>query len=109
MLKKLIASLALLGAAASITGLGTMATFTSSTAASMSNLTSGQVQIALGAAGPANRLALGASGLLPGDTMQRAFDLSNAAAAGSDDLSAVTLTTTAPTSSLLDTDPSNGL
>jgi hypothetical protein len=109
MVKKLLVTLALVGAAASITAMGTLATFTSSTAATTSNLTTGQVQIALGAVGPANRLTLGATGLLPGDTMTRAFDLSNTAAGGSDPLASVSLTTTAGTSSLLNTDASNGL
>jgi hypothetical protein len=41
--------------------------------------------------------------------MQRAFDLANTAAAGSDALASITLTTAAPTSSNLDADPANGL
>jgi len=107
-MKKVLASCAVLGAAASIAGLGTFATFTSSTNAAATAST-GSVSIALGAAGPANRLTLGASGLLPGDTMQRAVDLANNGVAGSDNLAAVTLTTTASPSSLLDTDATNGL
>lgn len=107
-MKKVLASCAVLGAAASIAGLGTFATFTSSTNAAATAAT-GSVSIALGAAGPANRLTLGASGLLPGDTMQRAVDLANNGVAGSDNLASVTLTTTASPSSLLDTDATNGL
>lgn len=109
MLKKILASVAVLGAAVSIAGLGTFATFTSSTSADQGSLATGSVSIALGAAGPANRLTLGASGLLPGDTMQRAVNLVNTGVAGSDDLGSVTLTTSAPTSSLLDTDATDGL
>jgi spore coat-associated protein N len=106
MLKKVLASCAVLGAAASIAGLGTFATFTSSTSASTTAAT-GSVSIALGAPGVANRLNVGATGLLPGDTMQRAVDLSNTGAA---DLASVTLTTSASTPrSLLDTDATNGL
>jgi spore coat-associated protein N len=103
--KKLTASIAVLGAAASIAALGTFATFTSSTSASHT-VSAGTVSIALGAAGPANRLTLGASGLAPGDTMQRALDLSNG---GSLDLASVSLATTASPSSALDTDATNGL
>jgi spore coat-associated protein N len=103
--KKLTASIAVLGAAASIAALGTFATFTSSTSASHT-VSAGTVSIALGAAGPANRLTLGASGLAPGDTMQRALDLSND---GSLDLASVSLATTASPSSALDTDATNGL
>ena len=109
MLKNIIASIAVLGATVSIAALGTFATFTSSTAADQASLATGSVSIALGEAGPANRLTLGASGLLPGDTMQRVVNLSNSGVAGSDNLGSVTLTTTAATSSLLDTDATNGL
>jgi spore coat-associated protein N len=104
--RKLLASLAVLGAAASIAGLGTFATFTSSTSASHT-VSSGTVTIALGATGAStNRLTVGASAIAPGDTIQRSVDLINQ---GSLDLASTTLTTTAPTSSLLDTDTTNGL
>src|SRR5437870_3784538 len=103
---KVLASLAVLAAAASVAGLGTFATFTSSTTATHT-VSSGTVTIALGAVGAANRLTVNATGVAPGDTMQRAFDLSNT---GSIDLTATpTLTTTASPSSLLDTDATNGL
>jgi len=104
--RKLLASLAVLGAAASIAGLGTFATFTSSTSASHT-VASGTVTIALGATGAStNRLNIGASAIAPGDTLQRSVDLINQ---GSLDLASVTLTTSATTSSLLDTDTTNGL
>ncbi len=104
--RKLLASLAVLGAAASIAGLGTFATFTSSTSASHT-VSSGTVTIALGATGAStNRLTVGASAIAPGDTIQRSVDLINQ---GSLDLASTTLTTTATTSSLLDTDTTNGL
>jgi predicted ribosomally synthesized peptide with SipW-like signal peptide len=103
---KLLSSLAVLGAAASIAGLGTYATFTSSTTASHS-VSSGTLTVALGAVGAANRLTVSATGIAPGDTMQRAFDLSNT---GSIDFAgAPTLTTTASPTSLLDTDATNGV
>jgi predicted ribosomally synthesized peptide with SipW-like signal peptide len=103
--RKLVASVALLGAAASIAGLGTFATFTSTTSANHT-VASGTVTIALGASGPANRLTVGATAIAPGDTIQRAVDLINQ---GSLDLASVTLTTTASPTSLLDTDATNGL
>jgi spore coat-associated protein N len=103
---KLLATVAVLGAAASIAGLGTYATWTSTTSESHT-ISSGTVTIALGATGAAsNRLNVGASALAPGDTVQRSVDLANS---GSIDLSGVTLTTTASPSSLLDTDATNGL
>jgi spore coat-associated protein N len=103
---KLLATVAVLGAAASIAGLGTYATWTSTTSENHT-ISSGTVTIALGATGAAtNRLNVGASALAPGDTVQRSVDLTNS---GSIDLSGVTLTTTASPSSLLDTDATNGL
>jgi spore coat-associated protein N len=103
---KLLATVAVLGAAASIAGLGTYATWTSTTSENHT-ISSGTVTIALGATGAAtNRLNVGASGLAPGDTIQRSVDLTNS---GTIDLAGVTLTTTASPSSLLDTDATNGL
>jgi spore coat-associated protein N len=102
---KILLSLAVLGAAASIAGLGTFATFTSSTSASHT-VASGTVVIALGASGSTNRLSVGATALAPGDTLERAVDVINN---GTLDMASVTLATTATTSSLLDTDATNGL
>jgi hypothetical protein len=104
---KLLASAALHGTAAAAAGLGTFGSFTSSTSASAS-ISSGTVSIALGAAGTAaNRFSVAASGLVPGDTVQRAVTLSNAA--GNQALSSIVLSTVATTSSKLDTDITLGL
>jgi predicted ribosomally synthesized peptide with SipW-like signal peptide len=104
--RKLLTSVAILGAAASIAGLGTYATFTSS-ASQSHTIASGTVTIALGATGAStNRLNIGASALAPGDTIQRSVDLTNS---GTLDLASITLTTTASPSSALDTDTTNGL
>src|SRR5437870_9103861 len=104
--RKLVASVAVLGAAASIAGLGTFATFTSTTSANHT-VASGTVTIALGATGgPTNRLTVGASALAPGDTLQRSVDLIDQ---GTLDLASITLTTSASPTSLLDSDTSNGL
>ncbi|GAC1602211.1 MAG: hypothetical protein NVS3B21_30250 [Acidimicrobiales bacterium] len=103
---KILLSVAAVGSAASIAGLGTFATFTSTTSASQA-ITAGTVVIGLGATGAAtNRLTVAASGLVPGDTVQRAFDLANT---GNQNLASITLTTTASPSSALDTDATNGL
>jgi spore coat-associated protein N len=101
---KVFGSIAVLGVAASIAGLGTFASFTSSTSASQS-ISSGTVSIALGASGPANRLAVAATNLVPGDTVQRAVDLTSNS---SDPLGSVSLQTSASPSNALTTDP-NGL
>lgn len=104
--KKVLLSLGALGVAGSIAGFGTFASFTSTTSASQT-VASGTVTIALGATGAqTNRLTVNASGIVPGDTMQRSFDLANS---GSQNLASVTLTSSASPSSLLDTDATNGL
>ena len=107
-LMKLLGSFAVLGAAASITGLGTFATFTSSTSASQS-IASGTVSINLGAVGAANRLTMGAANMVAGDTVQRAVDLINSGTGSSDPLASIQLTTSASPSSALDTDTVTGL
>jgi spore coat-associated protein N len=104
--RKLLLTAAVLGAAASVAGLGTFATFTSSTSASHT-ISSGTVSIALGATGAStNRLNIDATAIAPGDTIQRSVDLINQ---GTLNLASVTLTSQATTSSLLDTDGTNGL
>jgi spore coat-associated protein N len=100
---KVLASTALVAAAASVAGLGTYGAFTSTTSASAS-VGSGIVNIALGATGTAaNRLSVGAIGLVPGDSIQRAVTLTNAV--GNQNLASISLTTTATTSSVLNTAP----
>lgn len=104
--KKVFASVALLGSAAGIAGLGTFGTFTSTTSASRTDA-SGTIVVALGATGAStNRLTVNSTGLVPGDTIQRSVDLMNT---GTQDFASITLTTAATTSSLLDTDATNGL
>lgn len=104
--RKLLASLGAVGVAAGVAGLGSFAAFTSSTSASQ-NVSSGTVTAALGAAGGAeNRLTIGASGIAAGDSIQRAVKLSNS---GSLAWASATLSTSATTSSLLNTDATNGL
>lgn len=103
---KLAVTAVAVGGTTAVAGLGTFGAFTSTTDAS-AGVTTGTVRIALGAAGTAaNRLTVGASGLVPGDSLQRAVQLSNT---GSEALSDLTLTTTASVTSVLDSDPANGL
>ena len=99
--RKLLLSIAVLGSAASIAGLGTFATFTSSTSASHT-IASGTLSLTA----PVSRLGTGASAIAAGDTMQRAIDLSYS---GTISFGSATLTTSATSSSLLDTDATNGL
>ncbi|WP_247827490.1 CalY family protein [Arthrobacter antioxidans] len=100
---KVLASVVLLGVAASVAGLGTYGSFTSTTSAS-ETVTAGTVDIQLGAA---NRLTVPATGVVPGDSIQRVATLTNA---GNQNFGGVTLTTTATGApSRLTTDAANGL
>jgi spore coat-associated protein N len=104
--KKILLSLSVLGAAGSIAALGTFAQFTSSTSASQS-ASAGTMTVNVGAAGTsANRLNVAVTDMAPGDTAQRALDLTNSGSIG---LAGVTLSTAASPSSVLDTDAVNGL
>ena len=95
----------ILGALAAI-GVGAHATFTATQSAAPS-ISSGTVALAaVGTSATNNRLSVGASNIAAGDTLQRAVDLKNT---GTVSLASITLTTTATTSSLLDTDVTNGL
>lgn len=102
--RKILLSVGAIGLAG-IAGLSTFATFTD-TAAGSHTIASGTVDINLAASGVDNRLSVGATGLVPGDSLQRRAKLTNA---GTQDLASVTLTTTASPSSLLDTDATAGL
>ena len=102
---KALASVALVGTAAGVAGLGTYGAFGSSTSAGAA-VASGQVAISLGASGSVTSFSVVASGLVAGDTIARAATLTNS---GDQALSGVSLTTRATTSSALDADPANGL
>jgi spore coat-associated protein N len=103
---RLTLSVALILIAVGVVGVGGFATFTSCAGVSQS-ITSGTVTIALGATGSANnRLDIAATGVVPGDTIERAVNVSNT---GNQDFASISLTTTASPSSLLDTDATDGL
>ena len=103
---KLCATAALVVSACLVAGFGTFGTFTSATNASQT-VQSGLVSLQIGAVGTsANRLDVAATGLVAGDTVERAVDLMNS---GNTNLSSITLDTVASASSLLDTDTINGL
>ena len=103
---KLLTTMAILGVAAGIAGLGTFASFTSSTAAQAQNLDSGTVSLTLGGT---NRMTVSATNLVPGDTIERAVDITNNGSAGTSSVGSITVTTNATTSSLLDSDTTDGL
>jgi spore coat-associated protein N len=102
---KILASVALVGTAAAVAGMGTYGAFTSTTTASQT-VNSGTVQIGIDSTD--TNLYYAIEGLLPGDTVTRFVALKNT---GSSDLGSVTLKTadTATPASLLTTDITNGL
>jgi spore coat-associated protein N len=102
---KILASVALVGTAAAVAGMGTYGAFSSSTAANAA-VTAGTVEIALGATA-ADTLSVPVAGVLPGDTVEQLVTLANT---GDSDLNAVTLITDAgATVSALTSDAVNGL
>jgi spore coat-associated protein N len=100
---KILASVALVGTAAAVAGMGTYGAFTSTTNASQ-EVKAGTVVVELG--GTVNTLSNPIAGLLPGDSVEKFVTLKNS---GESDFNAVTLTTTAATGSLLTSDVQNGL
>jgi hypothetical protein len=103
---KVLLTLAVLAAGATAVGAGTYASFTSSATAGPLTVSSGTQTLSVPAAGATNRMTVSASNIVPGDTMQRAINLTNS---GNVNLSAITLTSSASVSSVLDTDATNGL
>src|SRR5689334_2980954 len=101
---KVLATVAVIGGTAGIAGLGTFGTFTSTTAAQSQTDSTGTVILDHGVL--TNRLSVGATDIAPGDTLQRGFALRNN---GSLDMASIVMNVSAPTSSALDTDATNGL
>ncbi|SDY87464.1 hypothetical protein SAMN05660209_03925 [Geodermatophilus africanus] len=102
--RKVLGSLAVIGTAAAVAGLGTFGTFTDSTTPVTAQLTSGRVSIDL--AQPAAPIPATITGLLPGDSLARTLSLVND---GDSPLSSVALGVTTSNPSVLTTDPVNGL
>jgi hypothetical protein len=99
---KVLASAALLAAAAGVAGMGTYGGFTASTSASTA-VDSATVTLTGADAGT---LSIQAAKVIPGDTMERTLKLVNG---GTIDLTGITLTTTAASSNVLTTDATSGL
>ncbi|HJV98707.1 MAG TPA: TasA family protein [Arthrobacter sp.] len=100
---KILASVALVGTAAAVAGLGTYGAFTGSTTTVDQAVTAGTVVIDLSDPGT---LSVPVTNLLPGDSVEKFATLSNT---GNSDLNAVKLTVSTATPSLLTTDATNGL
>ncbi|MGO4228882.1 TasA family protein [Arthrobacter sp. YAF34] len=99
---KVLASAALLAAAAGVAGMGTYGGFTASTSAST---TVDAARVVLTGA-DAGTISVQAAKVIPGDTMERTLNLVNGSTI---DLAGIALTTTASSTNLLTSDLSNGL
>ena len=104
--RKVIGSLGIVGAAAAVAGMGTFGTFTDSTAPLDASVASGTLSLDLNSVNGTATLPMDAAGFVPGDSISRSVDLVNN---GDLVFGGIQLTSAATTSSLLDTDTTNGL
>jgi hypothetical protein len=104
--RKVLGSLGIVGAAAAVAGMGTFGTFTDSTTPLNASVTSGTLSLDLNATNSTASLPMTAAGFVPGDSISRSVDLVNS---GNLAFAGIQMTSTATTSSLLDTDKVNGL
>ena len=105
--RKVVGSLAILGTAAAVAGLGTYGNFTDSTTPLNTTVDTGTLSINLAQPGGAVAIPLNTTGFVPGDSMTRAVNLINDGGSG---LGSVTVTSalTSP-ANVLTTDVVNGL
>ena len=102
---KIVGALSAVGAAVAVAGLGTFGQFTDSTSPVNTEVDSGVVSIDVSSPAGAS-LPFSGGMMLAGDSRSALVDLVNN---GTTPLAAVTLTSTATSSSVLDTDTVNGL
>jgi hypothetical protein len=102
---RIVATIGVLGATAAIASLGTFGSFSDSTTPVDTTVTTGVVSIDLSDAG-AGMVPFDGGLMLPGDSRALPVDLVNS---GDSALSSVTLSSSATQSSVLDSDPVNGL
>ncbi len=103
---KVAGSIAVVGAAAAVAGLGTFGGFTGSTSALDASAGTGVLSVDVSQAGSSAPVPIATVSMLPGDVGAFPMDLHNS---GTVDLSTVKLDSRAVTSSLLDTDRQHGL
>ncbi len=105
--RKILASLAVIGTAAAVAGLGTYGSFTDSTTPVSTTVETGTLSINLAQPGGAVAIPVSTANFVPGDSMSRAVTLKND---GTSALSSVTLAVaTSGTANKLTTDTTNGL
>jgi hypothetical protein len=104
--KKLLGSVAVLGVAAAVAGFGSYSTFNDTTTPVNTQITSGVLSLSLKDNGAVATVPFAGGTFLAGDSHSKPLDLVND---GDTAHSSVTMTTSATTSSALDTDQTNGL
>jgi hypothetical protein len=102
--RKVVGSLAIVGTAAAVAGMGTFGTFTDSTTPVDTTIQSGTLSIDVAQTG--YTVPVTTAGFVPGDSITRALTLVND---GSAALSSVNFSSTATVGSVLTTDTVNGL
>ena len=105
--RKVVGSLAILGTAAAVAGLGTYGNFTDSTTPMNTTVDTGTLSINLAQPGGAVAIPVSTTGFVPGDSMTRAVNLINDGGSGLGSVS-VSSVVTSP-ASVLTTDTINGL
>lgn len=103
--RKVIGSLAVLGAAAAVAGMGTFGSFTDSTAPVNTTISSGTIEIDLTQAAA---IPFTTAGLVPGDSVTRTFTLTNSGTTNFGSVSLDSAATNVP-QNVLTTDVANGL
>jgi hypothetical protein len=103
---KVVGSIAVVGAAAAVAGLGTFGEFTASTDAVDAGVDTGVMNVDVSYGGTTLPVPVSTVNLLPGDKVSAPLDLRNT---GDVDLSSLTLDSYATASSKLDTDAVHGL
>ena len=104
--RKVVGSLAVIGTAAAVAGLGTYGNFTDSTTPINTTVATGTLSINLNQPAGVAAIPVSVSGMVPGDSITRAVNLVND---GSVPLSTVSMVSTAPSPSILTSDQTNGL
>jgi hypothetical protein len=104
--KRVAGSVAVLGVAAAVAGLGTYSTFTDSTSPVGTQVDTGVLSLSLTSGGVAATQPFPGGALMAGDSISQALDLVND---GTTAFGSVTMKMSATSSSILDTDATNGL
>jgi hypothetical protein len=104
--RRVAGSVAVLGVAAAVAGLGTYSTFTDSTSPVTTGVATGVLSLSLQSGGTAATVPFNGGAMMAGDSVNQVLDLVND---GTTAFGSVTMKMSATTSSILDTDLTHGL